>query len=369
MSIPIKTPITAGGCGQTCGQQEVCSSGSCEDDCASGQTACSGNCVDTSSDNNHCGSCGTSCTGCQSCSNGTCSDDDSKCNGSNVCNGGNCQCVDNRSDSEVCNDAGASCGTVTDNCGDTRNCGGCSGCNTCSSNTCTGDDAKCSNDGWFDDGNAYDCCDSGRACTCQDREYRDYQCRGGTCSFKVTDTRTSTSGCSSCDDSDSCTSDSCQNGACTHNSYCSGTDSSCGCRSCKDCNNDDGWYDTGSTYSCCDGGSSCTCQDQEYRDYSCNGGTNCDYNVTNTRTVKNGCTNDCTDDGWKDDGSPYRCCKDSTTLCLDCQNQDYYSGSCSSGSCSQSVTDERTVYNNCLTCTRSGHTCACSSAECTSLCM
>jgi hypothetical protein len=34
------------------------------------------------------------------------------------------------------------------------------------------------------------------------------------------------------------------------------------------CDAKDGWYYVGSTYSCCQGEESCTCQDQEYRDYS-----------------------------------------------------------------------------------------------------
>jgi hypothetical protein len=61
------------------------------------------------------------------------------------------------------------------------------------------------------------------------------------------------------------------------------------------CDDSDDWYDVGSPYDCCsdDGESVCQCQDQEYRDYSCNPPTaTCESTITDTRTVKSGC-NDC----------------------------------------------------------------------------
>jgi len=119
---------------------------------------------------------------------------------------------------------------------------------------CVPNDANCPSDGWV--------CNPGNI-----RAYRDYYCR---------------SDCS-----------------------CGYTDSSQ-----YDCDNSDRWVNKGSPYSCCRPGTqeACTCQDQEYRDYSCSAGS-CTYIVTNTRTVYSSCTN----------------CNNFDTEC-----RDYY---CSAGSC------------------------------------
>ena len=114
---------------------------------------------------------------------------------------------------------------------------------------------------------------------------------------------------------------------------CSITDTSCGCPSgtCENCNSDDGWYNTGSTYPCCDGNKKCTCQDQEYRDYYCSIGPPriiCEYTVTNTRTVKSDCI-DCDDyDGCYAYGNG-------------CEERDYY---CSGGSCTYTYSNRHTDY-------------------------
>ena len=103
-----------------------------------------------------------------------------------------------------------------------------------------------------------------------------------------------------CQDSDcphSCT--ECQTPTCnetydwTCTDICSGTDTSCGCDSCINCDNKDGWNATGPSYDCCNGSQKCTCQDQQYLDYSCSG-TSCQYTVTDTRTTEYGCS-DCND--------------------------------------------------------------------------
>jgi len=70
--------------------------------------------------------------------------------------------------------------------------------------------------------------------------------------------------------------------------YCQGTDTSCGCTSCVNCNNSDRWVNVGSSYSCCDGDKTCTCQKQDYHDYSCSG-ISCSYLLTNTQINKSGC--------------------------------------------------------------------------------
>lgn len=88
-----------------------------------------------------------------------------------------------------------------------------------------------------------------------------------------------------CDGGNACTHDFCDGGACAHPSFCEGTTASCGCATCVNCSAFDGWYNIGEPYQCCDGTSGCaTCQDQEFRTYTCNG-TQCTYGVTSTRTL------------------------------------------------------------------------------------
>ncbi|MDI6798535.1 MAG: hypothetical protein QMD12_00850 [Candidatus Aenigmarchaeota archaeon] len=93
--------------------------------------------------------------------------------------------------------------------------------------------------------------------------------------------------------------------------YCK-SDCSCGYTDSSeyDCDNSDGWYNTGSPYSCCKPGTqeACTCQNQEYRNYYCDAGA-CAYDVIDTRIVYSSCTN----------------CNNYDTEC-----RDYY---CSAGSC------------------------------------
>lgn len=93
-------------------------------------------------------------------------------------------------------------------------------------------------------------------------------------------------------DSDPCvnvncpTCEYCSFGSCI--SYCQGTNSNCGCTTCINCNNSDGWVNKGFSYFCCDGDKKCTCQEQEYRDYYCSG-TSCNYSVTENRITKASC--------------------------------------------------------------------------------
>ena len=164
-------------------------------------------------------------------------------------------------------------------------------------------------DGWYDVGQPYACCDNNSACTCQDQEYRDYFCSGGSCTYAVNETRTQKTNCTACDAQDYygdweyyCQGDevwkhqifhdfSCVNGTCVEvSSDCVNN------QLVEDCNAQDGWYDVGQPYACCDNNSACTCQDQEYRDYFCSGGS-CTYAVNETRTQKTNCTS-C------DDGNP-----------------------------------------------------------------
>ncbi|MCK4429615.1 MAG: hypothetical protein KAU95_04515, partial [Candidatus Aenigmarchaeota archaeon] len=170
-------------------------------------------------------------------------------------------------------------------------------------------------------GTDYRSCAADASCTgsCSCGSWAAGSCGGGSCSdTQRQSTRTCTpSGCDSeskceadascgtitcssnsdCNDGNSCTQDVCHSPGttssfCSNNPYCSGTDTSCGCASCTNCNNNDGWYNSGSSYACCSGNSKCTCQAQKYRNYYCSGNS-CTYSVTNTRTVKSNCQNCC----------------------------------------------------------------------------
>lgn len=65
-------PDNCGGCGVTCGQDQVCSGGSCTASCLAGLTACDRQCVDTASDNDHCGGCDRPCGPNMGCVAGDC---------------------------------------------------------------------------------------------------------------------------------------------------------------------------------------------------------------------------------------------------------------------------------------------------------
>jgi len=81
-------------------------------------------------------------------------------------------------------------------------------------------------DGWVDVGKAYYCCDGDLACICQDQEYRDWYCSGGSCTYIVTGTQTLKSNCQDCNLNDGCSNGyyrdySCQNGVCAlQDEYC-----------------------------------------------------------------------------------------------------------------------------------------------------
>ena len=95
-----------------------------------------------------------------------------------------------------------------------------------------------------------------------------------------------------CNDNNSCTTDSCNpDTGCVYTSICDGTDTDCGCETCVNCNDQDGWYPIGSTYTCCNGNRLLcdTCNDEEYRDYYCSG-YSCTYSVIQTQTITSGCS-------------------------------------------------------------------------------
>lgn len=62
--------FNCGGCGQTCGADQVCNLGACG--CAAGSTLCAAGCTDSSSDPTNCGACGVACGPGQECSAEAC---------------------------------------------------------------------------------------------------------------------------------------------------------------------------------------------------------------------------------------------------------------------------------------------------------
>ena len=132
-----------------------------------------------------------------------------------------------------------------------------------------------------------------------------------------------------------CSSDTCVN-------YCEGTNTSCGCTNCANCNNLDGWVDMGVPYSCCDGDKACTCQKQEYRDYSCLGAS-CNSIVTNTRVNKSNCAECSSSESCLNGACQSNCAGTDTSCgsisCINCNNSDGCSGNsyldyyCSGTSC------------------------------------
>ena len=275
-----------------------------------------------------------------------------------LCNGGYAHCDTSvlngcETDLDSLLTCGTGCGDLTscvdgdtctaDSClgGSCSNSAHCSGTNTsCGCSTCT----DCTSFNGWTNVISYPCCDGIQACTCQDQEYRTYSCVDTGCTYAVTSERTIQSGCSSCNDGSSCTSDSCSGGSCNNSPNCSGTDTNCGCTSCSNCDSYDDWYNSGFSRSCCSGGQACTCQDQQYRNYSCSG-TSCTYSVTSTDTVVSSCStcNDwssCTADscsGGSCTNAPYCSGTSSSCGCTSCANCNEYPNvngtSCSGTSC------------------------------------
>ena len=176
----------------------------------------------------------------------------------------------------------------------------CSSCQYCLGgnchNNCQGTDTSCgctsctncnNSDGWVDVIGFYrPYCDGDKVCRDQKQEYRDYSCWGGSCSYSVTDTRISKS-CTECSSGKVC-SEICFNKIVTNICVdCLGTDTSCGCFDCVDCNKLDGWVNVGKPYGSdfIPGGGFYFNQEQEYRDYYCSGAS-CGYRVTETRTQR-----------------------------------------------------------------------------------
>jgi hypothetical protein len=122
----------------------------------------------------------------------------------------------------------------------------------------------------------------------------------------------------------------------------------------KNCNDNDGWADTGTTRWVNDPGNECREKEekeQKYYDYYCSGGS-CTDSVTNTQWIETENTRnkaggtDCGSDGWYDTGetkwvtvTEYECTIDQKEQ----KEQEYRDFSCSAGSCTPSVTTTQWV--------------------------
>lgn len=228
-------------------------------------------------------------------------------NSSDICTSGGWDCSD--PSSQTCSSSG--CCNAT--CNKSTGCGLNPG--TCADNSCS----KTYND------------------SCMAKELKDYN------NDSVKNSITVTSSCSNtCRDNCSCTSCTTDCSAPIPGKHCVAGVCGAACDSNSDCSSD-GWYDVGSSYSCCSGTKECSCQDQEERDYSCKSDCSCGYDVTDTRTQKTSC--DCAE------GSCGAAC-DSNSDCScpsdGCVGYDYYNYP-NNGDCSSSC--------NCQTGTGSGKPC------------
>ena len=192
-------------------------------------------------------------------------------------------------------------------------------------------------DGWADTGNTQWVDDPANECKekeQKEQEYHDYTCSGGSCTYSITNTQWIDTGatrnkqdgtiCGSDYYDDYvyyCSGDTVRKHRLYHDFYCDGG-------SCVDhpswandqlvenCNDYDGWADTGNTQWVDDPANECKekeQKEQEYHDYTCSGGS-CTYSVTNTQWLDTGVTRNkpdgtvCGYGEWEDD--PANPCKE-----------------------------------------------------------
>jgi hypothetical protein len=138
--------VTGGSCSTDadCASGTVCVDGTCASPsttCASGQTECGGACTDLASDPDNCGACGTACPAGASCGSGACAtttivdgggacSTDSDCAPGSECVSGECVppvVVADACAPATCASLGLTCGSTSDGCGGTLDCGTCAG--------------------------------------------------------------------------------------------------------------------------------------------------------------------------------------------------------------------------------------------------
>jgi hypothetical protein len=113
--------------------------GGCGNACGNGQLCCNGSCHNPSSDGNNCGTCGHSCGGSTQCCGGSCVSTDTRdhcggcggCGTGQACCGGNCvdtTTTDHCGGCGGCSTGQACCGGSCVDTSSTDHCGGCGGC-------------------------------------------------------------------------------------------------------------------------------------------------------------------------------------------------------------------------------------------------
>ncbi|RLD10090.1 MAG: hypothetical protein DRI44_06920, partial [Chlamydiae bacterium] len=206
-----------GSCG-TCGVNESCNTGICECDytecnsvCCNNGEVCDGsnNCCLPNCAGKECGDdgCGGSCGSCginETCTTGICECDYVECDGT-CCSSGQVCYSDVCCTPQTCIDQSYECGSQSDTCGGTIDCGTCGVNESCNSGTCECDYVECNGS----------CCSSGQVC------YSDFCCTPKTCVEQgyecgsQSDTCGGVLDCGSCDDGLYCTvGETCDNGVC-----------------------------------------------------------------------------------------------------------------------------------------------------------
>ncbi len=227
----------------SCGSTNNCGSCSNAETCTSSNTCI---CPTPSCGSAQCGSVSNACGGSRNCGS---------CGANETCSNNQCQCVP-ETDAQLCSNAGATCGsiTVTDRCGSSRtvSCGGCSGGNTCQNNSCVCPTPSCGSAqcGTVSNscGNTRNCgscgagenCNSSNQCVCPTPSCSGKDC--GTVSNACGNSRS----CGTCNKGESCNSNnqcvcptpSCGSRQCGSVSNLCGNTTSCGsCSFGETCNN------------------------------------------------------------------------------------------------------------------------------------
>lgn len=180
----------------------VCQDDCCDsDDCGDMSMCCHGTCQSNTMEcpecetDDHCSSADQCCHGECASTNMTCPEctSDDHCDDDLTCEDQQCQCVDDREPSEICDDAGqVQCGTVEDDCGEEIVCGVCIGTHGCIDGECveiecfdnddctTSLNAECCEGQCFDNG----CPDDADECKEDNHCKGDYVCDNGSCECK-----------------------------------------------------------------------------------------------------------------------------------------------------------------------------------------
>jgi len=195
--------------------------------------------------------------------------------------------------------------------------------------------------------------------------YPDY-CDGNTWKYNATVSCTDT-GWKANYETESCISCGCCDGDCVDGYGCDLNPNNANCPS-------DGWVNSGSSYSCCstDNSQACTCQNQQYLNYYCDGSDQghcaCKYTITDSRTVFSGCSTCPAAGEWStcSSCSYSTTCSTSGTGTQSRATHTCSSGSCTTGSESRSCTCTRVTDGT--SCGTPGEWSACSSCSWSSDC-